>query len=116
MKKIFILSLLLVFGLGVSADELYSSEKVNMTPQSAFSGYTDNSSRNIYPKLNYSYSASERKRQELLKPKSIHDMDTSSVKPEAVQMKFEDTPQNVDSSNMLYTPGLRNLQNVNMYF
>lgn len=116
MKKFLVLTLLLGFGLACSADELYNSSQVNMTPSSSFSGYTNNSSRNIYPKLNYKYSQSDRKRQELLKPRSIHQMDTSSMSRDLQQMKMEDIPNNFDSSNMLHTPGLQNLQNVNMYF
>lgn len=116
MKKFFVLSLLLVIGNIALSEELYDSSHVNMTPSSTFSGYKNNSSRNIYPKLNYNYSAAEKRRQELLKPKSVHDMDTSSVRRDLGPMKLESIPNNYDSSDQLHTPGLRNLQNVNMYF
>lgn len=114
MKKLVVLLSILAFTSSVYAEEnnFLQSSSVNMTPKNSFSGYTNNGTRNIYPRLN----TNEQRRQELLKPKSVHEIGSSPKSRTNMPMSLDSIPNNYDSSNMLHTPGLQNLQNVNMYF
>ena len=118
MKKFIILSLVLLISIAqVLAETESSVQNINMTPKSTFSGYNNNSARNIYPSL-YGKNSSD-SRADFMKPKSIkelsstRDLSTDTSAP----MTYQQFPQNVDSSNMLHMQGLQNgIQNMYMGF
>lgn len=119
MKKYFILILLLIIAnVQVSAKDTTNTDDINMTPRTMFSGYNDNSARNIYPKLNSINNETE-SRTELMKPKSVRELkgakDLSTDKNAPIN--YNQFPQNVDSSNMLHLQGIQNgIQNMYMGF
>ena len=116
MKKLLILSFIIIgCGIQVWAGDI-EQPSVNMTPKSTFSGYQNTGTRPVYPKINTS--RADAARTELMKPRSIHDMagrkDYSTDK--SMPMSYQQFNQNIDSSNMLYNQGLGALQNVQMGF
>ena len=118
MRKFVIVFAILLTSSCVLAEDEFIQDNINMTPQKTFSGYTDNGSRTVYPRLNYQPRNYDAQRANIMKSKSIHEMHVNSNSRNInTPMKFDEFPQNYDSSNMLHTQGIQNgIRNMYMNF
>ena len=91
------------------------ADDINMTPQSTFSGFNNNGTRPMYPRLETTHRQIPiDNRADIMKPKSVRELNTSGSTGKA-PMTYNQFPQNYDSSNMLHSQGLRNsIQNMFM--
>ena len=114
MKKFIFTASLLILAAPVFADD------VNMTPQNAFSGYTNSATKTTYPRLIKPLSASDimDERSEIMRPKSVREMGNTTPRNDGTTpMTYNQFPQNYDSSNMMLMQGVRNgMQNMLMGF
>lgn len=118
MKKILVLTVLLLFSLPVAAEDYY--ENINMTPLKTFSGFSNKNIRTTYPQLNtpHQLTPMNEQRRELMKAKSVTEMGNSAPRNDGVSpMTYSQFPQKMDSSNMMHIQSIQNgIQNMYMGF
>ncbi len=120
MKNIIIVLALFCVSLPVLSDELlYNTTGINMTPQSAFSGYKSNDLRSKYPHLNSNnyYSTSyEQQRSQIMRAKSVKDVSNYENYNNS-KSSLEEFSRRMDDNDMMRINGLQNgIQNMFMNF
>lgn len=116
MKKILVLSVLLLGSLPVMAEDL----NINLTPRSSFSGYSNRPMKTEYPHLNsatYQYNTVlEQQRKQWMKPTSVRSMGyTEPNNIENMPVTVNKLPQHIDSSDMMHVQQIQQgMQNMYM--
>ena len=116
MKKILVLSVLLLCVLPVLADDF----DINLTPRNTFSGYPNSSMKTEYPHLNtstYQYTTTlEQQRKQWMKPTSVKSMGyTAPQSLENLPVSVNQFPQSFDSSDMMHVQQMQQgMQNMYM--
>lgn len=116
MKKILVLSVLLLGSLPVMAEDL----NINLTPRSSFSGYSSKPMKTEYPHLNsatYQYNTVlEQQRKQWMKPTSVRSMGDITPRNDGyTPMSQNQVPQRMDSSDMMHVQQMQQgMQNMYM--